>query len=95
MIVFHKKLKGRIVKYAITLLLIYLIAFKTPILWFVAKPLKMSEPPVKASAIVVFAGGVGESGRPAQGYEERVKRATELYNEGYSNKIISFMPLTN
>jgi len=88
MILFYKRLKIKILKIGLTVVLLHVIAFKTPILWFMASPLKMSQLPEKADAIVVFAGGVGESGRPGQGYEERVERAIELYKNGYSNHII-------
>ena len=39
----------------------------------------MSAPPAQADAIVVFAGGVGESGQAGGGYQERVKQAIDLY----------------
>lgn len=68
--------------------ILYLIVFYTPLMWLLAEPLKISDPAVKAQAIVVFAGGVGESGRAGQGYEERVKYAAELYNKGYAGRII-------
>ena len=88
MVLFYKTAKKRIIKIALTLLLLYLIAFKTPLLWFLGSPLEMSEKSRKADAIVVFAGGVGESGRPGQGYEERVKKAVDLYKEGYASNMV-------
>jgi len=84
----YKTLARRIVKISLILALVYLIAFKTPLLWFVASPLKVSEVSRKADAIVVFAGGVGESGKAGQGYEERVKKAVDLYKDGYAPHII-------
>jgi len=38
--------------------------------------------------IVVLAGGVGESGKAGQGYEERVGYAVELYKKGYAPRMI-------
>lgn len=66
----------------------YLLVFQTPLAWWAAAPLAMSEPPRRADAIVVFAGGVGESGQAGGGYQERVKRAVDLYREGLASHII-------
>lgn len=74
---------------AITLIaLLYLIIFHTSAAWFLARPLKISQPPQKADCIVVFAGGVGESGKAGEGYQERVEYAAELYNKGYAKNLI-------
>ena len=67
---------------------LYLLLFYTPLIWFVAKPLKISQVPEKADCIVVFAGGVGESGQVGQGYEERVKYAVDFYKKGYAKNLI-------
>jgi len=37
---------------------------------------------------VVFAGGVGESGRSGEGYQERVEYAVDLYKKGYAKHLI-------
>ena len=71
-----------------TLAIVYFILFYTPFMWFVASPLKLSSTLRKADAIVVFAGGVGESGKAGQGYEERVGYAVRLYREGYARHLI-------
>jgi len=88
MIMRYKRLKNRIIKVSLALVLLYLIAFKTSFLWFLASPLQAAQNPEKADVIIVFAGGVGESGRPGQGYEERVKKAAELYRMGYAKHMI-------
>ncbi|HYE87794.1 MAG TPA: ElyC/SanA/YdcF family protein [Vicinamibacterales bacterium] len=67
---------------------IYLLLFHTPLLWWVAAPLKISEPPVAADAIVVFAGGVGESGKAGGGFQERVSQAITLYKAGFAPRVI-------
>ena len=67
---------------------IYAVLFYTPLIWFLAEPLKISQPPQKADAIVVFAGGAGESGKAGQGYEEKVEYAVELYKKGLANNFI-------
>jgi len=66
----------------------YLLLFRTPLAWWATSPLLLSEPPSRADAVVVFAGGVGESGRAGEGYEERVQRAVQLYQQGYASKIL-------
>ena len=53
-----------------------------------AEPLKVVESPQPADAIVVFAGGVGESGRAGGGYQERVKQAVDLYRQGFAPHIV-------
>ncbi len=69
-------------------LCVYLLFFQTPLLWWAASPLRISDPPRKADAVVVFAGGVGESGQAGEGYEERVKQAVQLYQQGYAPEIL-------
>jgi len=66
---------------------LYLLLFQTPALWWAASPLLMDAPPQAAEAIVVFAGGVGESGKPI-GFQERVTQAVDLYRAGYAPKLI-------
>ncbi|MGE0865658.1 MAG: ElyC/SanA/YdcF family protein [Vicinamibacterales bacterium] len=66
---------------------LYLLLFQTPALWWVASPLLVTAPPQAAEAIVVFAGGVGESGKPI-GFQERVTQAVDLYRAGYAPKLI-------
>lgn len=65
-----------------------LVLLQTPLLWWAASPLRLSDSPREADAIVVFAGGVGESGRAGEGYLERVKQAVQLYQEGYAPEIL-------
>ena len=67
---------------------IYLLLFQTPALWWVASPLLVTAPPQPAEAIVVFAGGVGESGKAGGGFQERVTQAVALYRAGYAPKLI-------
>ncbi len=66
----------------------YFLLFYTPLVWFLAAPLKITDKPQKADTIVVFAGGVGESGKPGQGHEERVQAAISLYKQGYAKNIV-------
>ena len=84
----YKRTKRTFLGFAVMSLSLYFLIFYTPLVWFLASPLKISHLPVKADCIVVFAGGVGESGKAGQGYEERVKYAVELYNKGYAKNLI-------
>ena len=60
----------------------YLLFFQTQLVWWLAEPLRMSAPVSRVDAIVVFAGGVGESGAAGGGYQERVRQAVTLYHQG-------------
>ena len=84
----YKVSRARAIKVLAVILGVYGLIFYTPLVWYAAEPLKISQPPQKADAIVVFAGGVGESGRAGQGYEERVQRAVDLYKKGYADHFI-------
>ncbi len=66
----------------------YALLFQSPLLWLVAEPLRVTAPPAHAEVIVVFAGGVGESGKAGGGYQERVKQAVDLYRQGSAPRII-------
>lgn len=80
--------KRKLLRLCFTLFVLCLVLFYTPLFWLIGEPLKVSQPPQKADCIVVFAGGVGESGKAGQGYEERVYQAVELYKKGYADKLI-------
>ncbi len=64
------------------------LLFNTPMVWLFARPLVVSTPLEHADAIVVFAGGVGESGRAAESYQERTQQAVELYKHGIAPRIL-------
>ena len=85
---FYKTTRKKTAKFILACLILYLLISYTNIIWFLAKPLKISQAPKNADCIVVFAGGVGESGRVGEGYQERVKYAVELYKKGYAKNII-------
>jgi uncharacterized SAM-binding protein YcdF (DUF218 family) len=65
-----------------------MLIFETNALWLAAEPLKLSAPPETADAIVVFAGGVGESGKAGGGAQERLKQAVDLYKAGYARYLV-------
>jgi len=80
--------RQRLLQVAGVILALYLLLFYTPALWLLAAPLRVTVPPQQADAIVVFGGGVGESGNRGGGYEERVRQAVDLYQAGFANRLI-------
>lgn len=88
LIAFYRTAHRKLAKFLLPTIAVYLVVFYTPLFWFLAQPLKITDYPQKSDAIVVFGGGVGESGKVGQGYEERVKNAVELYQNGYAKYII-------
>jgi uncharacterized SAM-binding protein YcdF (DUF218 family) len=80
--------RRRFVKVTFIFAVLWLLVFYTPLVWYLARPLKIADKPQHADAIVVFAGGVGESGKAGQGYEERVLHAVDLYKNGYAKNLI-------
>ena len=88
LLIFYHQARRKLVRVGGIGLLIFLLLFKTPLIFFLAKPLKITDTPQRADAIVVFAGGVGESGKAGQGYEERVQYAVQLYKDGYAPYMI-------
>lgn len=85
---FYRTARKKVFTLAAVCVSLYLLLFNTPFVWFLASPLKISESPRKTDAIVVFGGGVGETGSPGKSTIERARYAAELYNEGYADKII-------
>ena len=85
---FYKIARRKILRFGAISLLLYLLLFNTPFVWFLASPLKVLEVPQKADVIVVFGGGVGETGSPGKSTIERARYASELYHKGYADKII-------
>ncbi len=68
--------------------LLYVLIFESPLMWWLARPLVVSQPPQRADAIVVLAGGVGETGRPGTSTFERARTAAALYQHGWSKAIV-------
>lgn len=85
---FYRVARKRILRFTAVIFAVYLLLFQTPLIWFVAYPLKIIDVPRKADAIVVFGGGVGETGSPGNSTIERARYASQLYNNGYAQKVI-------
>ncbi|MBI3637882.1 MAG: YdcF family protein [Candidatus Rokubacteria bacterium] len=85
---FYRRTRWRVTRLAVPLALVYAILFWSPLPWLVARPLRVEMAPGPADAIVVFAGGVGESGHGGQGYQDRVEKAVELYRAGFARHLV-------
>jgi uncharacterized SAM-binding protein YcdF (DUF218 family)/glycosyltransferase involved in cell wall biosynthesis len=84
----YRVARRRSVATVVTLVAAYILIFQTGFVWWAAEPLQISQGPRSADAIVVFAGGAGESGQAGGGYQERVKQAVDLYAGGYASHMI-------
>ena len=84
----YRRTRWRTLQFFVGPAAIVALLFYTPLMWLAAAPLYVSDPLQAADAIVVFGGGVGESGIAGGGYQERVERAVNLYREGYAPRVI-------
>ena len=84
----YRRTRWRVAQTVVAVAAAYLLTFQTNALWWAAGPLKMNAPPQPADAIVVFAGGVGESGKAGGGAQERIKHAVDLYRSGVAPVLI-------
>ncbi len=85
---FYRVTRRRLVKILGVCFLTYFLLFRSPLIWFLASPLKISQAPQQADVIVVFGGGVGEGGSPGKSTIERARYAAELYKNGYARHIV-------
>jgi len=84
----YRRARTRAAEIVAAIAAVYLLVFHTNLIWWAAEPLKISAPPAAADAIVVFAGGVGESGRAGGGAQERLRQAVDLYKGGYAPYLV-------
>lgn len=84
----YRAASRRLLKAVLAAGIVYGILFYSPLIWWVAEPLRMAGVPRPSDAIVVLAGGVGESGKAGGGYQERVKQAVDLYRDGKASTMI-------
>ena len=84
----YRRGRARALQMALAVAAVYLIVFHTNLIWWIASPLKLGAAPANADAIVVFAGGVGESGRAGGGAQERLRQALDLYKAGYAPYLV-------
>ena len=76
----YRVARVRLVRIVGAVLVAYLALFWSPLPWFVAEPLRVAAIPVRTDAIVVLAGGVGETAEGGEGFQDRVKQAVALYD---------------
>ena len=84
----YRVARRRLIQAAFICFLAYMVIFYTPLVWVLAEPLKIEDLPRRADAIVVLAGGVGETGSPGKSTIERARYSTDLFKKGYSEIII-------
>lgn len=84
----YRRARSRALTATATVAIVYLLLFYTSLPWALAEPLRLTAPPQSVDAIVVFAGGVGESGQAGGGYQERVKAAVDLYHGGFAAHLV-------
>ena len=85
---FYERIQKKISKLIFLIAFFYIVIFCTPFVWFLASPLKIYDVPKKTDVIVVFGGGVGETGSPGKSTIERARYASQLYMQGLAHKII-------
>jgi len=85
---FYVRSRAKTIKFAALILVLYFTVFYSPVVWWLAEPLKISQSPKIADAIVVFGGGVGEDGSPGKSTIERARFSTDLYKKGFAKHII-------
>ena len=86
--VIYRSTLRKFVPAVVAAVILYFIIFQTPLVWYLAEPLKINDIPQKSDVIVALGGGVGESGKVGQGHEERAYTAVKLYNEDLADKIL-------
>ena len=84
----YRETRTHIAQIALAVVASYALIFQTNLVWWAAAPLRLTAPPQPSDAIVVFAGGVGESGKPGGGAQERLQRAVELYKAGQAPNVV-------
>jgi uncharacterized SAM-binding protein YcdF (DUF218 family) len=84
----YRETRTHIAQIALAVVASYALIFQTNLVWWAAAPLSMTAPPQPSDAIVVFAGGVGESGKAGGGAQERLQRAVELYKAGQAPNVV-------
>jgi uncharacterized SAM-binding protein YcdF (DUF218 family) len=85
----YRRTRGRTAAAVVALGVLPLALLYTNLAWHAADAmLRVSTPPRPADAIVVFAGGVGESGQAGGGYQERVKQAVDLYQARMAERMV-------
>ena len=64
------------------------LLFYSPVIWWLASPLRIEETPRRVDAIVVLGAGVGETGSPGKSTLERARYGAELFHKGFAPYLI-------
>lgn len=84
----YQSSRRRVAGIAFVCLLGYALLSYTPVVRILAEPLRFADRLAPADAIVVLAGGIGESGEPGEAYQEKVKQAVDLFRQSYAPTLI-------
>jgi uncharacterized SAM-binding protein YcdF (DUF218 family)/glycosyltransferase involved in cell wall biosynthesis len=84
----YRETRTHVMQIAVALVALYAVVFQTNLVWWAAEPLEVTASAAPADAIVVFAGGAGESGKAGGGTQERIERAIDLYMAGRSRHLV-------
>jgi uncharacterized SAM-binding protein YcdF (DUF218 family)/glycosyltransferase involved in cell wall biosynthesis len=82
---FKEKWSNRFKK-IITITLLYIVIFQSPLAWYFGEQLVIRDFPVKSDAIVIFTGN-GEASYRNTSYQRRALDGVKLYKGGYAEKI--------
>lgn len=83
---YYKRSRTRWVTVTAAFLVLYLLIFNTPLVWFVGDQLVVRHWPRKTDAIVVFSGN-GETSYRNDSYQRRALDAVHFYKQGYAPSI--------
>jgi uncharacterized SAM-binding protein YcdF (DUF218 family)/glycosyltransferase involved in cell wall biosynthesis len=89
--------RRRVLVALVTAAIFWILLFAAPSAQWLGAPLIAKAPPASSDVILVFGGGVGETGRPGSSTFERSGWAAELYSAGVAGKIVlssGFMQLS-
>jgi uncharacterized SAM-binding protein YcdF (DUF218 family)/glycosyltransferase involved in cell wall biosynthesis len=84
----YRRARRQTLAFTLAAVVVYTLLFHTSLIWWIGAPLRIAQAPIPSDAIVVFAGGVGESGKAGGGYQERVKQAVDLYRRGFAPSVV-------
>jgi uncharacterized SAM-binding protein YcdF (DUF218 family)/glycosyltransferase involved in cell wall biosynthesis len=83
---YYKQSRIRWVVTTAVIVLLYLLVFATPLVWFAGDQLVVRDIPHKADALVVFSGN-GEASYRNESYQRRALDAVRYYSKGYASHI--------